>query len=228
MAYEHFYTLFDHAFIILSLTGSILSILLLINYSRSKQVWAYFLITASFYMNLIPNILSIPLAARFGGSELVPFPSHLDIMWLSSYILFGLGIFIYWVNVQKSIGIKRMGKWMLIIFSVSVISLLMAKPVLSYYNAFKDPAYDSLYVALPFFSAIVCLPLMYLFKGGKLSEAWFYFALGGLFNMVHETVWIIELESNVHLLSNVLRMVGYGFLLTGMVMMLEPTAKASR
>ncbi len=209
---------FDYLFAFLSLACATLAFVTTIRFSKTKQFLPWIIILTSFLLDFGANVLWIDAVNVYGGPDNVPYPSFLDIMWLLSYLLFGLGVLIYWLKLSRIIKIEKLTETLTIIIALTAISFIVAIPTLGAFGILYSPVIDGLYVALPLFASLSCIPLIKLFKSGSLSRQWLYIAVGGIFYMASETLWVIEEASNAnHLISNLSWTGGYILFTTALI-----------
>jgi len=172
---------------------------------------AWFCIVFSLLLNFIGNILKLRNGLLLGGPGNVPYPGISDLLFLLSYVLFGVALVLILKNVTKGILIKRPEKER-VTLSIVVMSSIILGYVLYSHGYFENLIFDTLYLLLPLVNATLSLFIMEFHGGRKISTVWSYFAAGNIIWAFTRSVWTIFLVIGFigqQILPSLIQLLGY-------------------
>jgi hypothetical protein len=179
-------------FAIASFVCIALSLHLAFKFKKTKQFTSLIIISLSFLFDFVANMIYLIKYYFYTSSDLIPYPGIEDYLWIMSYLFFGLGSMMYSFLIKRLINKKKAIKDVYLITLSTVFAFIISYPLLNALGALSDFVFDPLYFAVPFFASIACIPIYYLFKGGKISTAWKDFALGGFCYMIGEILFLLK------------------------------------
>jgi len=178
---------------------------------KTKQLVSGILISSSFFLDFVANIVYQVKYELFKNYDLITYPGSQDYLWIMSYLLFGLGVMMYSYLVKRLINKNKAKRDAYLIACASIAALILSYPLLNFFEALDDYIFDPLYFAAPFFASISCIPIYFLFKGGKISAAWRDFTLGGFGYMIGELLFLLNISIEGVYASDLLYTIAYIF-----------------
>ncbi|VVB75920.1 Uncharacterised protein [Candidatus Tiddalikarchaeum anstoanum] len=207
--------IFNISWILLSAITSVFSFILAKKFWKTKQRICFLLIAVSMLLDLIANFFWAGNFIVYGSEDLIPYPTFMDILWFTYYTLLGFGVLTYWVSIYREIYENIPVFWIMMIIALSVASCFFAPVFFGPSADMITQIADSLYIGLPLFSSLNCIPLLLFFKEGRLSKPWLYMGIALTINLAAEIVWIIESVNDFgSISSNILYALGYIFMIT--------------
>ena len=204
---------------ITSLSLTLLSFSLMLQFRKSKQFIAWALIFISFLLHFTSDILYIQSIISSGGVSNVPYPSYRDYLWIISYVLFGLGVACYWLIINKSMMKSPIDS--LIVISTLTFIVLITSLFLASNDLLRHPL-DVAYAATASLMGFSCIPLITLFKKGLMAKQWSLIGLRGVFILTAQLIFLIETSvSTGNNFTNITYLIGDLIALIGFVKLLS-------